>query len=255
LNLLQPTPRSGRTYLQLTLAPTVNYRALGGSDPAANKMIQPTTGPYATRLGGPGDYVDHRPALGFEAGGSILYRVTRNLSIKGGLQFNFMRYTIRAYASNRPQQATINLNTYYGYYMDSISSVTSTSNLGGKSVETLDNDYYQLSAPVGFELRVLGNERLQFNLGGTIQPSYLLNTGTYMLTAGYTNYTREPSLARRWNVSAGVEAFLSYRMGNIRWQVGPEFRYQLLSSYLPKYPITENLKAYGLKIGITKMLP
>ena len=46
---------------------------------------------------------------------------------------------------------------------------------------TLYNDYYQLSAPLGFDLRILGNERLQFNIGATIQPSYLLNTDSYIL--------------------------------------------------------------------------
>ena len=255
MNILPATPKGGRTYLQLSLAPTVNYRTLGGSDPAATKFYQ-AAGPYApAHLGGPNDYVDHSPALGFEFGGSILYRLTRNLSIKGGLQFNFSRYTIRAYSTNRPQQAMITLQSYYGYYMDSVTSLTSANNFGGKSVETLDNDYYQLSAPVGFELRVLGNERLQVNLGATIQPSYLLNTNSYMLTSDYTGYTKEPNLFRRWNVSGGLEAFLSYRTGDIRWQIGPEFRYQFLSSYLSKYPITENLKGYGLKIGLTKALP
>jgi hypothetical protein len=105
-------------------------------------------------------------------------------------------------------------------------------------------------------LRVLGNERLQFNIGATVQPSYLLNTNSYMLTADYSNYTKEPSLFRRWNVSGGIEAFLSYQMGPVRWQVGPEFRYQFLSTYYnSQYPINENLKGYGLKIGITKQLP
>lgn len=256
MNILPETPKSGRTYLQLTLAPTVNYRTLGGSDPAATKFYQ-AAGPYApSHLGGPNDYVNHSPALGFEFGGSILYRLTRNLSVKGGLQFNFSRYTIRAYASNSPQQATVTLQSSYGYYMDSVTSVTSVNNFGGKSVETLDNDYYQLSAPVGFELRVLGNERLQLNLGATVAPSYLLNTNSYLLTSGYTNYTKEPQWLRRWNVTGGVEAFLSYRTGNIRWQAGPEFRYQFFNSYdNSQYLITEHLKGYGLKIGITKELP
>jgi hypothetical protein len=60
---------------------------------------------------------------------------------------------------------------------------------------------------------------------------------------------------RKWNISGGVEAFLSYRVGNIRWQIGPEFRYQLKSTYTSQSFISENLKTYGLKIGITKMLP
>ena len=254
MNILPPTEKRGRTFFQLTLAPTVTYRTLGGSDPAATKFYQ-SGGPYNNgHLGGPNDYVDHAPAIGFEFGGSILYRLTRNLSIKGGLQFNFSRYAMRAYASTNPLSNSAP-NTYYGYMMDSLSTPPGTPMGGSKAPVTLNNDYFQISAPVGFELRVLGNERLQLNLGATVQPSYLLNTDPYLLTSGYTDYTRQPSWFRRWNVSGAVEAFLSYRTGNIRWQIGPEFRYQLLSSYSSQYPITENLKGYGLKIGITKMLP
>jgi hypothetical protein len=134
-------------------------------------------------------------------------------------------------------------------------SNSSASNGGGMTPQALENNYFQLSAPIGFELRVLGNERLQFNLGGTVQPSYLLNTDVYTLTSDYTSYAKSPSLLRRWNVSGALEAFLSYQAGPIRWQIGPEFRYQLLSTYNSGYPISENLKGYGIKIGITKPLP
>jgi hypothetical protein len=250
---LPASEKQSRTFLQLTLSPTVNYRSLEGGDFSQAKFIP--NAPLA--LTHPGDaqrYVDHSPALGFTVGGSLLYRVTRNLSIKGGLQFNFSRYKIKAYAS-KPQQATIALSSYYGYIIDSLTSYTSIGNFGGRTQQTINNDYYQLSAPVGFELRVLGNERLQFNIGATVQPSYLLNTNSYMLTSDYTGYTKQPSLLRRWNVSGALEAFLTYKVGNVRLQAGPEFRYQLLSTYTSQYPINENLKGYGFKIGIVKELP
>jgi hypothetical protein len=254
---LPTTARQPRTYLQLTLSPTVNYRTLTGGDNGPGKFV-PNAPVAPLHLGDAQRYVDHSPAIGFQVGGSLLYRVTRNLSIKGGLQFNFSQYKIRAYASNSPQQATIALSSYYGYIIDSLTSYTRVGNFGGRTQQTYSNDYYQLSAPVGFELRVLGNERLQFNIGATIQPSYLLNTNSYMLTSDYTGYTKEPSLFRHWNISSGLEAFLTYKVGGIRLQAGPEFRYQLLSTYTTKYPqysIRENLKGYGFKIGIVKELP
>ena len=250
MNVLDASPKHGRTYLQLTLAPTINYRTIGGTNINAEKFPQ-QTGPYAQLLNNPQSLVGHSPAIGFELGGSILYRVTRNLSVKGGLQFNFNRYSMKAYVS-RSQNP---MNSTYGYVLDSLNSTVTTGSASGRTAQTIDNDYFQLSAPVGFELRVLGNERLQFNIGATVQPSYLLNTDSYMLTEDYHDYNKSPGKFRRWNVNGGVEAFLTYRTGNIRWQVGPEFRYQLFSSYISQYPITENLKGYGLKIGITKMLP
>jgi len=252
LYTLAVSQRQPRTYLQLTLAPTVNYRSLSGGDYGLSKF----NGPNA--LAHPGDvqrYVDHSPALGFEVGGSVLYRVTRNLSIKGGLQFNFSRYMIKAYTTNDAQPATITLSSYYGYVMDSLTSLTRMGNFGGRTQVSFSNDYYQLSAPIGFELRVLGNERLQLNIGATIQPSYLLNTNSYMLSSDYQNYLKAPTLFRRWNINGGVEAFMTYKLDGIRLQAGPEFRYQLLSTYNNQYPLTENLKGYGFKLGIVKDLP
>lgn len=252
---LPTTAREPRTYLQLTLSPTINYRTLSGGDFGPGKFV-PNAPVSPLHLGDVQRYVDHSPAIGFQVGGSLLYRVTRNLSIKGGLQFNFSQYKIRAYASNSPQQATIALSSYYGYVIDSLTSYTRVGNFGGRTQQTYSNDYFQLSAPVGFELRVLGNERLQFNIGATIQPTYLLNTNSYMLTSDYTGYTKEPSLFRRWNFSGGLEAFLTYKVGGIRLQAGPEFRYQLLSTYNTiNYSINEHLKGYGLKLGIVKELP
>ncbi len=261
---LPPSTSRGRLFFQLTLAPTINYRNLSGGTPASSKELG---GPVATvRPGDVQSWVDRAPALGFEFGANILYRVTRNLTLKGGLQFNYSRYKMLAYTTpqQQQQQQAANYRTPYGntVYLDSIGSQTPTPSqnpgfLGNTVQATLYNDYYQLSAPLGFDLRVLGNERLQFNLGATLQPSYLLNTDSYILSSDYANYTKEPSVFRRWNLSAGLEAFLSYQTGPIRWQIGPEFRYQVFSTHLSDapYPISENLKGYGIKIGITKPLP
>jgi hypothetical protein len=240
---LSASPKRARTYLQLSFSPTVNYRSLSGGYLTPPKTID---------AGSSGNFIDHTPAVGFQLGGSLLYRVTRNLTVKGGLQFNFSRYKINAHSSD-PQQPLV---TRYGYYMDSVNSRLNNRPFTGSPQLTLNNDYYQLSAPIGLELRVLGNERLQFNIGATIQPTYLLNVNPYMLTSNYYNYIKEPSQFRRWNLNGGLEAFLSYKTNSgIRWQIGPEFRYQLLSTYSGQYPIHENLKGYGLKIGITKLFP
>src|SRR6185437_3562301 len=256
MNLLETTPKSGRTYLELSLSPTVSYRSMGGSDAGADKLYP--LGVNGMPPGGPNSYIDHRPGFGFEATGSILYRLTRNLSVKGGLQFNFTRFPIRAYEDNgaNGSGATTTLQSPYGIMMDSISSTGMPMARSGKQTSvTVYNDYYQLSAPVGFELRVLGNEQLQFNLAATIAPTYLLNSSSYMLSSGYTRYDKSPTMYRKLNFYAGAEAFLSYRVGNIRWQIGPELRYQLLSSYTSQSGTSEYLKSYGLKIGITKSIP
>jgi hypothetical protein len=260
---LPPSPSRGRLFFQLILSPTVNYRSLsGGTMPSSKQLV----GPISTiRAGDVQSWVDQSPALGFEFGANLLYRVTRNLTLKGGLQFNYSHFKMLAYTTpiQQQQQQTASYRTPLGnaYFIDSMDAVAPSAGnnpyIQTTIQATLYNDYYQLSAPLGFDLRVLGNERLQFNIGATIQPSYLLNTNSYILSSDYTSYTKEPTAFRRWNLSGGVEAFLSYQTGLIRWQIGPEFRYQLFSNYLSNnpYPISENLKGYGIKIGITKPLP
>ena len=257
MNTLPMPSRRGRTYFQLSLSPTVSYRVLSGVDPSYEK--------YGSLNGSPSQLLNNSAALGFEFGGSILYRLTRNLSVKGGLQFNFARFKITGYSDpNSTQNAAF--NSYIGYMQGQGSQgagawgTTQRSSAAAASATaqnklTLNNDYYQLAAPIGFELRVLGNERLQLNLGATVQPSYLLGGTSYMLSDDLSTYSKKPWSYRKWNVSGGLEAFLSYRTGNIRWQIGPEIRYQFLSTYTSQFPLNENLKTYGLKIGITKALP
>jgi hypothetical protein len=247
--------RKSRFQLEEYLSPTASYRTLsgGGSYDIPKSTVQNI--PIAlTHLGSPNDYVDHKPAAGFEVGANIVYRLTRNVAIETGLQFNYSHYTIEAYSSYNPQPATITLNSIYGFSPNSITRYTNVQNFGGNSAETLQNQYFQLSAPIGLEVKVLGNERLQLNVAATIQPTYLLNRTSYLLATDYSNYIKDTTLFRRWNFDAGLEAFVSYKLGKMRLQLGPQFRYQLLSTFVGAYPIKENLKEYGIKIGISKSI-
>ena len=194
--------------------------------------------------------VNHKPALGFELGTHAFLRLNNRIAVKGGIQFNYSKYDIRAFRTSR-EPATIALNSQVP---GTIINYTDLRNFGGTSVEDLKNQYFQLSMPVGVEVRVFGKDRLQFNVASTIQPTYLMNRNTYLITTDLKNYTQEPSLVRRWNVNAGAEAYISYTRGDVKWQVGPQFRYQLLSSYQNVYPIKEYLMEYGIKVGITKTI-
>jgi hypothetical protein len=240
-----------RLGLQVYFSPTVNYRKLSGSTyfPSSevdNIPLKPTA------MGDVDQFVKHKPALGFEVGSNILYRASKRVTFKAGLQFNYSRYNIDAYSS-QPEIATIALSTTT-LLADTISTYSNLRNLSGESQEELSNQYFQLSMPIGLEFRVIGSEKLQLNVAGTIQPTYLLNRNSYLITTDYKNYMREPSLVRRWNVNAGLETYISYNTGTVRWQIGPQFRYQLLSTYSRKYPIKEQLMEYGFKIGVSKMI-
>jgi hypothetical protein len=238
---------------QLAFSPTVNYRKLTGGN-GSRSLPRSQTIPMAVRIDGDIDkLVDHKPALGFELGTHGIMKLTKRISLKGGIQFNYSKYDIRAFRTPR-EQATIALNSQLGNATGSIVNYTDLRNFGGTSAQDIKNQYFQVSVPVGFELRLFGDDRLQFNVASTIQPTYLLNKNTYLITTDLKNYTKEPSLVRRWNVNTGAEAYVSYTRGDVRWQVGPQFRYQLLSSYRNVYPIKEYLMEYGIKVGITKTI-
>jgi hypothetical protein len=111
-----------------------------------------------------------------------------------------------------------------------------------------------ISIPLGLELTLLGNDRIKFNVASTIQPTYVINNEAYLVSTNLKNYAQEPSLYRKWNVNAGAEAFVSVNTGSYSWVIGPQFRYQIMSSYKNKYPIKEHLVDYGFKIGVNKRL-
>jgi hypothetical protein len=247
-------PKMKRISWQLAFAPTMNYRKLSGSNTSIASDIKNV--PMSLDVAGdPNKLVNHKPALGFELGSHFLYAVNKGVQVKAGAQFTYSRYAIQAYGSYATDLATIALNgSAAGMNADSITNYTRIRNFGGDVSQNLQNQYFQLSIPIGLEIRLLGNDRLQIGAAGTVQPTYLINKNSYLITTDYKNYTKEPSLVRRWNVNTGAEIFLAYKSGDLKWQVGPQLRYQLFSSYVNEYPIREYLMEYGIKIGVTKTI-
>jgi hypothetical protein len=59
---------------------------------------------------------------------------------------------------------------------------------------------------------------------------------------------------RKWNINTSVGINLTYRAGTSSWQIGPQVRYQHLSTYSNAYPIKEHLMDYGIRLGFTKQI-
>ena len=51
-------------------------------------------------------------------------------------------------------------------------------------------------------------------------------------------------------MNAGFEVFAANTSGKIKWRIGPQVRYQTMSSFKKKYPVMEHLFDFGLKLGI-----
>lgn len=244
---------SRKTMWQMYFSPSISYRRLEGK---ASRYIYPYSGfPYSANYGFARDVKDavrHRPSAGMEIGTALLYPLSKKIRVKAGLQFNYNAYQVEAY-SYVPELAPFGSNGP-GTFANTVNTTAYYRNFNGFDRTMLKNSHFMVSMPLGFEITLAGNDRLKFNVASTIQPTYVINNQAYLVSTNLKNYAQEPSLYRKWNVNAGAEAFLSMNTGSFNWVIGPQFRYQILSSYKDKYPIKEHLMDLGFKVGVNKRL-
>jgi hypothetical protein len=243
--------RTKRLSFQFNFTPTISYRKLSANKSFLQSAALQSNTPYTyAALYDVNSAVTHKPDMGLELGFTAKYSLATNFKVKAGIQFNINRYDIKAF--NYPyEQTTIALRGGGRGGVDSIRTGSSHRNFNGYSSNWLQNFYFQISMPVGAEVDLIGDDKVQFGVGGTIQPTYVLGDRAYLLSTDYKNYAEVPWLIRRWNVNTAFETFVSYSTGRMKWQVGPQVRYQLLSSFVDEYPVKENLFDFGLKVGVS----
>jgi hypothetical protein len=235
--------KTSKITTQFYFTPIVSYRTL-----TENKRSY-SNGLYVnTQVVDLNDEVRHKPAIGLEFGIEGKYRLNESFFIKSGLQFNINRYDIRAF-SHPTEIATVSVNRGFG--TDILASPSNYRNTGGLYANWLENFYFQVAVPVGAEIILTERKKFSWGIGGTVQPTYVIGDRAYLISSDYKNYAKFPDLMRRWNLSTGIETFVGYSTGKIKWQVGPNLRYQHLSSFVSEYPVKENLFAIGLKVGAT----
>jgi hypothetical protein len=244
---------SDRYSWEIYITPTLNTHYLNGISYRTMSQALPTAPIMVVHIANVNGFVDNTPVLGYNVGGNILYRISKNISLKAGLEFSFSRYYINTYNS-APGQSSATLSSYFGYVADSVISRYNGGGTINKNPDRYQNRYYQLSVPVGVDMKVISKGKFQVHLGATLQPSYLLNTDAYVLSDDFSSYTKDASAFRRWNLIAGAEAYISYGVGKIRWEIGPQVRYQIFSTYKNSYPLQENMLNYGIRIGISKSI-
>jgi len=236
---------------QIYFAPTVSYRKL-----SVNKSYDGNVSPFSAtnypfaNARDVNSAVTHKPDMGLELGLSTKYPLSKNLKLTGAFQFNISRYDIKAFAYYG-EEATINLNGGNG--TDLMKAWTYYRNYDGYKSDWLKNYYFSVSAPVGAELKLIGSNKTYFGIAGAVQPTYILKDKAFLISTDYKNYVEIPRLIRHWNINTSLETFISYtsRSSKTRWQIGPQVRYQVLSSFKKKYPVKENLFDFGLKVGIS----
>ena len=240
-----------------------NIQIYGGSNISYRRLSEPASYDYhfpynAALTADPrknvNNFVNQRPSIGFEFGSALSYALNDRLKIKVGLQFNFRQYYIDAHRGSGTESAVLLLNNSATAAPDSVIVYSAIQNRDGFNPISLQNRNYQLGLPVGIDWTFAEGRKVNFSFGATIQPTYQLNTNMYMVTSDYKSYVQQPNMVRRWNFNAGAEAMANFNAGGLKWQIGPQFRYQMMPTQIKSYSIHENLIDYGIKFGVIKQL-
>lgn len=245
---------------ELYVTPSVSYRGLNSANgKAANS--------YAAVAANTNYLLDknrsakHLPALGAEIGFALGYKLSNALTLKGGLQFNMRQYGVRTYGTqyNNPSPDARVVNTVNNALpnTDTDDANTSAASATASAQQRIFyNRYYQIAAPIGIDWRIFtsDNGKLTVHTAFAAQPTYTFDKPSFVISTDAKNMIDGASVLRNWNVNSAAEAYVSYKMGAFRWQIGPQVRYQHLSTFSSSYPIREHLIDYGVKIGFTKSL-
>ncbi len=234
------------------VTPSTSYRKL--SDFKAKEILgaAPATAPvginYTTNIN---EIVRHKPAVGLELGFAVLYNMTNRIKFKTGIQFNIRQYYIETFQSVA-DVTTISLVNNHG--IENVSVLSLYNNNNGYRNAELDNKMYQVSIPIGFQYDVIKGKHLGITAEASIQPTFTLNKSLYLLSTDYKHYADGNSLMRKWNINSSFGVNLTYKTGVYQWFLGPQARFQHLPTYSNKYPITEYLMDYGIRLGFIKQI-
>lgn len=254
-------PRNPHLEFSFYAAPSISYRRLSYNNQGMPNHTYISGLPYNA-----GYTVDvsratrNKPATGYEVGASLGYKINDVITLRSGLQFNMREYDIEAYKLTPQAPSTSNSFTTDNNSTSSLGgggvnvSSPSSASLSGNNRIILQNRYYQISIPLGIDVSTWKSGRFAVGVASSIQPTYIFDKDPFIITSDYKGYTDGSKLVRNWNINTALETYLSYSTGKFKWQIGPQFRYQLLSTLSGSYPIKEHLLDYGVKIGIVKSL-
>lgn len=234
---------------QIYVTPTITYRDLKENKAFIRSVQTGNAGPLANvYVPDVNNIVTHKPDLGFQFGAMWGYPLSKNITITAGLQLNISKYDIKAY-SHPSEVTTIALSTAAGG-SNTVSTYTSYRNIGGFKENWLRNLYVSASVPIGLELKLAKSRKGYIGIGGNVQPAYVIDNKSYLLSTDFKNYAEIPSLIRKWNINTGFEIFAASTTGKVKWRIGPQVRYQTRSSFIAKYPVKEHLYDFGIKLGL-----
>ena len=201
-------------------------------DPSANGMI-------------------YNAKMGFETGAKMTYTISKKWKFLTGFNLNYSDYNI---VSNllHPTFATLMLKDTYSGMPYSKSYITYYGNGQSLNQVSLNNYNLQASIPIGLQYSLWKNKKLEISIASAIEPSIVLKSYAYIISADKRYYVNDPTLMRKMNLGGNFGSFITFSSRKVKWHIGPDVHYQLLSTYKGYYPIKEHLIDYGIRIGISR---
>lgn len=249
----RPAPKKwkGKLSMQVYFTPSVVYRNLenrAGKN-ASSLINTPVSNSDIS------SFVNHTPSFGLETGTSLVYDLFKKVQIKAGLQLNYTRYNVHAFNNYHPSLTSLTMNNESGLSYAAYRS-SDYSNFYGVDAVKLHSQTYQLSIPVGVNLKLASiDNRIDWYAGATVQPSFIFGGKSFLLSSDTRSYVPTTEFMNHFNVNTGLETFLSIKTKTgYTWNIGPQFRRQVFSTNGKVYSIQEKLVSYGIKLGISKKL-
>lgn len=243
--------KSTRYDFQVYITPSVSYRRLVDNAEGQLSKSYISALPYeANYVVDVNQIINHRASTGLEVGFNLGYNLNKKFAVRSGFQFNMQQYKIDAFVHSF-EPATIALTE--GDQNVLFNTVSTFRSAQGSAPIELTNRYYQVSMPIGIDWRPV-NGKFSWGISLAVQPTYTFDKEPFIITSNYKNYADGSQLMRNWNINTNFETYVGYTAGKYRWQLGPQFRYQLMPTMSNNYPIKEYLLDYGIKLGLVRAI-
>jgi len=188
--------------------------------------------------------------IGFETGAQMSYKIFKKFSFITGANFSYSGYNN---VSNliHPTFASLNF-VDRNSIIYSKSYVTNYGNGQSPNRIPLTNYSFEVSVPLGLQYNIWSNEKLRIDAVSTVDPSIVLKKNAFIISSDGRYYINDPSLVRNINLAGHLGSYVTFSTRQIKWHIGPDIRYQLLSTYKSYYPAKEHFIDYGIRIGISR---
>ncbi len=188
--------------------------------------------------------------LGFEMGAEMSYKISKKFRFITGANMSYSGYNNVSNLIHPTFASLTFVDKYSGVY--SKSYVTNYGNGQSPNQIPLTNYSFETSVPIGLQYNIWSNEKIQVDAVSTVDPSVVLKKNAFVISSDGRNYINDPSLVRNVNLAGHFGTYITFSAEKIKWHIGPDVRYQLLSTYKGYYPAKEHFIDYGIRIGISR---